>query len=50
MVDEVVVGDDLTTRGLDFVAHFRRAAPALLVVTEDDKYGDAKRALCAEVG
>ncbi len=32
------------------MAHFRAHAPAKLVVTEDDKYGDAKRALCAEVG
>ena len=33
----------------DFEEHFLRLRPALLVVTEDDKYGEAKRALCAEV-
>lgn len=49
-VDEVVIGDDLTTRGLDFKAHFLRHRPAVLAVTDDDRYGAAKRALCAEVG
>lgn len=49
-VDEVVIGDDLSERGLDFKQHFLRLRPALLVVTEDDKYGDVKRKLCAQVG
>jgi hypothetical protein len=49
MVDEVVIGEDTET-GLDFKSHFLRSRPALLVVTEDDKYGEVKRALCREVG
>lgn len=48
-VDEVVVGDG-PEEGLDFAEHFRRIRPQILAVTEDDKYGPAKRALCAEVG
>jgi len=49
MVDEVVIGrgHDL---GLDFKEDFLRIRPAYLVVTEDDKYASAKRALCAQVG
>jgi cytidyltransferase-like protein len=49
MVDEVVVthGDE---EGLDFRADFLRLRPDILAVTEDDKYGPLKRALCAEVG
>lgn len=35
--------------GLDFEEHFLRIRPQLLVVTEDDKYGQAKRELCAQV-
>jgi hypothetical protein len=35
--------------GLDFEEHFLRIRPQLLVVTEDDKYGQAKRDLCAQV-
>jgi cytidyltransferase-like protein len=49
MVDEVVVGD-CREEGLDFRDHFLRLRPAILAVTEDDKYGPLKRALCAEVG
>ncbi|MEO6568443.1 MAG: adenylyltransferase/cytidyltransferase family protein [Opitutaceae bacterium] len=49
MVDEVVVGD-CHEEGLDFREHFRTTRPAILAVTEDDKYGPLKRALCAEVG
>ena len=48
-VDKVVVGED-PEEGLDFRRHFLALRPDLLVVTEDDKYGDLKRALCAEVG
>ena len=49
MVDEVVIGrgHDL---GLDFKEDFLRIRPACLVVTEDDKYAAAKRALCEQVG
>jgi hypothetical protein len=35
--------------GLDFEEHFLRIRPQLLVVTEDDKYGQLKRDLCAQV-
>lgn len=48
MVDEVVVGEGHEP-GLDFKDHFLRIRPQLLVVTEDDKYADVKRQLCAEV-
>lgn len=49
MVDQVVVGNSLE-EGLDFRDHFLDQKPAILAVTEDDKYGPLKRALCAEVG
>ncbi|HEX2854601.1 MAG TPA: adenylyltransferase/cytidyltransferase family protein [Opitutaceae bacterium] len=49
MVDEVVVGD-CHDEGLDFREHFLRIRPQILAVTEDDKYGQLKRDLCAEVG
>lgn len=49
MVDRVVMGED-PELGLDFKSHFLRLKPDLLVVTEDDHYADAKRALCAAVG
>lgn len=49
MVDEVIVthGEDA---GLDFKEDFLRIRPAMLLVTEDDKYGDLKRELCAQAG
>ncbi len=49
VVDEVVLGED-PVDGLDFASHFRRLRPDILAVTEDDKYEDVKRTLCAEVG
>ena len=49
MVDEVVVGNSLE-EGLDFKEDFLRLRPDILAVTDDDKYGDLKRALCAQVG
>ena len=49
MIDQVVVGTGLD-HGLDFLEDFRRLKPDVLAVTEDDQYGDLKRALCAEVG
>lgn len=49
MVDEVVVGAG-HDEGIDFKEHFLRLRPDVLAVTEDDKYGPLKRALCAEVG
>lgn len=49
MVDQVVVGRG-QEEGLDFKADFLRLRPQVLAVTEDDKYGALKRALCAQVG
>lgn len=49
MVDEVVIGRGHEL-GLDFKDDFLRIRPAILAVTEDDKYAGAKRALCAQVG
>jgi cytidyltransferase-like protein len=49
MVDDVVAGNSLE-EGIDFREHFLRIRPAILAVTEDDKYGPLKRALCQEVG
>lgn len=49
MVDEVIVTQG-TKEGLDFEEEFLRLKPAYLVVTEDDKYGEMKRELCARVG
>ena len=48
-VDRVVIGegDDL---GLDFKDAFLELRPDILAVTEDDSFGDLKRALCADVG
>ncbi|MFI5355924.1 MAG: adenylyltransferase/cytidyltransferase family protein [Opitutales bacterium] len=48
-VDEVVVGEG-QEEGVDFKENFLRVRPQVLAVTEDDKYGPLKRALCAEVG
>lgn len=49
MVDDVVIGTG-QEEGIDFREHFLRLRPDILAVTEDDKYGPLKRALCAEVG
>ncbi len=49
MVDEVVIGRGHEL-GLDFKEDFLRLRPSFLVVTEDDKYAAAKRALCEQVG
>ena len=49
VVDQVVIGDS-HEEGLDFKDHFLRLRPNILAVTEDDKYGDMKRELCAQVG
>ena len=50
MIDEVVIGDYLGELGLDFKEHFLRIKPDILAVTEDDKYGAEKTALCKEIG
>lgn len=49
IIDEVVVGDGLEP-SLDFKEHFLRIKPDYLVATEDDKFGEKKKMLCAEVG
>jgi cytidyltransferase-like protein len=48
-VDEVVIGRGLE-EGIDFREDFLRIRPQILAVTDDDKYTDLKKALCAEVG
>lgn len=49
VVDLVVVGRG-HDEGIDFREDFLALRPDVLAVTEDDKYADLKRALCAEVG
>lgn len=49
MVDEVVVGDD-PDAGLNFKTEFSRLKPAVLAVTEDDKFEAGKRKLCKRFG
>jgi cytidyltransferase-like protein len=49
MVDEVVIGEGMED-GLDFKDHFLQLKPSILAVTADDKYGQLKRDLCAQVG
>lgn len=48
-VDEVVLGDGREL-GLDFQEHFLRIRPQILAVTEDDRHGEKKQALCARIG
>ena len=49
MVNEVVVGE-CEEEGLDFKDQFLKIRPQILAVTEDDKYGEKKKALCAQIG
>ena len=49
MVDQVVIGNSLE-EGIDFRDHFLALKPDILAVTEDDKYAQLKRSLCAKVG
>jgi len=49
MVDSVVVGENLEL-GLDFQDHFLQLRPNVLAVTDDDRYGELKRALCSRTG
>ena len=46
MVDEVVVGDNLEVDGLDFIDNL--SGVRTLVVTEDDRYAEVKKELCAK--
>ena len=47
-VDEVIVGNDLDP-ALNFRTEFLKAKPAVLAVTEDDRFEAVKRQLCEEV-
>ena len=49
MIDEVIITQG-QEEGIDFREDFLRIKPDFLIVTEDDKYGDLKRELCAQVG
>ena len=49
MIDEVIITHG-HKEGLDFEDDFLRIQPDFLIVTEDDKYGQAKHELCAKVG
>jgi len=50
-VDEVVISSCHPTEpGLDFAEAFKARRPDILAVTEDDRYAQAKRDLCAEFG
>lgn len=49
MVDEVVISED-DEIGLDFKTHFLRLRPQVLAVTGDDKFSEAKKYLCQQVG
>lgn len=50
MIDEVVMGNNIDDVGLDFKEHFLQIKPDILAVTEDDKYGEKKIALCESIG
>ncbi len=49
MIDEVVITQG-HKEGLDFEEAFLRIRPDLLIVTDDDLYGEVKRALCDQIG
>ena len=49
MIDNVAIGDNLEL-GLDFQDHFFQLRPDILAATDDDQYGELKRALCARTG
>lgn len=49
VVDKVVMGTSIKL-GLDFEEDFLSERPDILVVTEDDLYGDVKRELCDRIG
>jgi cytidyltransferase-like protein len=49
MIDSVVIGENLEL-GLDFQDHFRQLRPDILAVTDDDQYGELKRAFCSRTG
>ncbi len=46
MVDEVIVGNSVDCEGLDFIEHFGRVQPNILVATDDDKFKEQKTQLC----
>lgn len=49
MIDSVVMGENLEL-GLDFQDHFLQLRPDILAVTDDDQYGELKRAFCSRTG
>jgi cytidyltransferase-like protein len=50
VVDKVVMGKNVEREGLDFYECFLAEKPDILAVTQDDKYEQEKRKLCAEIG
>jgi len=49
-VDEVHPSSNTDDFVLDFKDTFLRTKPDILAVTEDDKYAEKKKALCAQIG
>jgi len=49
-VDEVYPSSNTDDYVLDFKDTFLRIKPNILAVTDDDKYAEKKKALCAQVG
>lgn len=50
VVDKVVMGNNLEKEGIDFYENFLAEKPDILAVTQDDKYGEEKEKLSAEIG
>jgi cytidyltransferase-like protein len=50
VVDQVVIGTNLSDEGIDFEEPFKKCKPDILAVTEDDKYEKEKRQLCEKCG
>lgn len=50
MVDRVVIGTSVENEGLDFIDSFVQERPDAIVATEDDRYAEKKKALCASAG
>lgn len=49
-VDEVLIGDDIDSIGLNFKTHFLLRKPDILAVTEDDTFEEEKKLLCIQYG
>lgn len=48
-VDEVVIGDETTIKGLNFIQKLMETKPRYLVATEDDVYSSLKQELCSDL-